>query len=459
MSEAMIPWDREELRVLVVDDEPDVRLGLRMLAESLAADVQAAASAEEALGVLDRWTPHLVLSDITMPGMSGIDLLRRVRASHPATRVVLITGFGSIEMAVSAMHGGASHFITKPFDNEDILGVVRRFGLEALVDARVAGTSAGEPMFIARDAKMAPVLRLVDQVAPTAVSVLIEGESGVGKEVVARAIHERGPRRDRPFVAVNTAALPDSLLEAELFGHTRGAFTGAERARRGVFEQASGGTVFLDEVGLMSPSFQSKLLRVLQERQVVPLGTSTAVPVEFRLVAATGQNLRDAMDKGTFREDLYYRMRVVTIDVPPLRERPADVAPLVAHFMSRFADNPPRLSVAALEEMQRYSWPGNVRELENCVQRALVLSGGREIAPEHLGLGDAGEAWQPAANDLKYEEGKQQAVRTFQRRFIERALSRSSGNVSQAARVCGLTRAALQRIMRSLGLDRESFRA
>jgi len=462
------PWEPGELRVLVVDDEPDVLLGLRKLAESLRADVRDAANAEQALARIGPWVPHVVLSDITMGAMSGLDLLAELRRTLPDTRVILITGFGTIELAVTAMHRGAAHFITKPFDNDEILEALRRFGRQTLLDERVRNADGGATpaTIIARDPKMAAVLKLIERVAPTAMSVLIEGESGVGKELVARAIHERGASRNLPFLAVNTGALPDALLESELFGHRRGAFTGADRDRKGIFELAAGGTVFLDEIGLMSPSFQSKLLRVLQERTVVPLGTSETVSVDFRLVAATAQDLRERMAKGEFREDLFYRLRVVTIDVPPLRERPADVAPLAAYFVARYAaaalhEVPPLLTPAALAEMQRHPWPGNVRELENCVQRALVLARGDEIAPEHLGLTENVPAHMDVVTaerePLSYDQGKQRAVQEFQRRYIERALREARGNVSHAARVCGLTRAALQRIMKSLGLDRDSF--
>jgi DNA-binding NtrC family response regulator len=460
-------WKAGELRVLAVDDEPDVRLGLRILAESTGAEVRVAGSAEDALETIGRWVPHVVLSDITMGVMSGLDLLAQLRRSHPEIRVVLITGFGTIETAVAAMHRGASHFLTKPFDNEEILDALRRFGEEALIEERMQalGPTGGELTLIARDPAMGPVLKLVERVAPTAMNVLIQGESGVGKELVARAIHQRGQGRNLPFLAVNTAALPDALLESELFGHKKGSFTGADRDRKGIFEQAAGGTVLLDEIGLMSPSFQGKLLRVLQERTVVPLGTSQPVPVEFRLVAATSQNLRERMEKGEFREDLYYRLRVVTVDIPPLRERPADIPPLAAHFVTQYAPgvaalhaSTPRLGADALEELRHHKWPGNVRELENCIQRALVLARDGEILPEHLGLREDEPAWRPAVADgISYEEAKQRAVEEFQRRFIERALTECEGNVSRAARICGLTRAALQRIMKSLNLDRTTF--
>jgi transcriptional regulator with PAS, ATPase and Fis domain len=271
--------------------------------------------------------------------------------------------------------------------------------------------------------------------------------------------------RSAPFLAVNSAALPDTLLESELFGHRRGAFTGADRNREGIFAQARGGTVFLDEIALMSPAFQGKLLRVLQEKTVIPLGTAAAEPVDFRLIAATSRNLLERIERGEFREDLYYRLRVVTIDLPPLRERPGDIVPLATHFLAKYAaqitprdGQCPGLSSSAMDELKHHPWKGNVRELENCIQRALVLSRGQEILSAHLALGDDAGPWNaPGLETISYEEGKQEALKLFQRRFIERALMRTEGNVTHAAEKCGLTRAAFQRIMRSLGLDRNQF--
>ncbi len=464
------PWAPGELRVLVVDDEADVLRGLRMLVESLDVDVRAASSGREALDLIGPWVPHLVLSDITMEGMSGLELLGHLQQQYPATAVVLITGFGTIELAVSTLHSGAAHFITKPFDNEEILSAVRRFGQEALVDEQMRyiakeAPAEGKPTIIAQDSRMKAVLELIDEVAATSMTVLIRGESGTGKELVARATHHRSPRRGRPFLAVNTAALPDTLLESEFFGHRKGAFTGADQDRSGIFEQADGGTVFLDEIGLMSPAFQGKLLRVLQERTVIPLGTSCAHPVDFRLIAATNCNLHERVEMGEFREDLYYRLRVVTVDLPSLRERPDDIPLLAAHFWTKYAPQvepihpvPTRLSASVIEELKRHRWPGNVRELENCIQRALVLSRGREVRAFHLGLTDEEASGQRVGNeDLSYEEGKQRAVEHFQRLYIERALGRAEGNVTRAAEAVGLTRAAFQRIMRALNLDRSSF--
>jgi len=463
------PWEPGELRVLIVDDEQDVRLGLRLLAESMMAEVREAASGEEALEICQSWVPHLVLSDITMDGMSGVELLSFLGLNHPDTRIVLITGFGTIELAVEAMRRGAVHFITKPFDNDEVLEAILRYGQERLARAkarsRVGPPTGADPLIIAEDSRMKAVLSLVHQVAPTSMSVLIQGESGSGKELIARTIHTKSEKRDAPFLAVNSAALPDSLLESELFGHRKGAFTGADHDREGIFARAAGGTVFLDEIALMSPAFQGKLLRVLQERTVIPLGGAPPVAVDFRLVAATSRNLLERIEAGEFREDLYYRLRVVTIDVPRLKDRPDDIIPLAEYFLAKYAEQVvgptggrPRLSPRAVEELRGHAWRGNVRELENCIQRGLVLAGGEEILAGHLGLGEDEGPWSVSAFEaLSYEEGKQEALKLFKRRFIERALNETGGNVTHAADKCGLTRAAFQRIMRTLDLDRSQF--
>ena len=472
-----VPWKAGELRVLLVDDEPDVLLGLEMLAKSLAADVDTASSAEEALDCVSRRKPHVVLSDITMPGRSGLDLLAELKRRDDAIVVILLTGFGTIDMAVSALQAGAVHFITKPFDNQEILSSLCRYGQEALVNARVremvqeaedpASVGAeGRDVLIAEDPKMRELLGLIREVAASPMSVLIEGESGTGKERIARALHRMSDHRDLPFIGINAAALPDTLLESELFGHRKGAFTGADVDRKGIFESAQGGTVFLDEIALMSRAFQEKLLRVLQEKTVTPLGTSTPVDVDFRLVAATNRDLKRRIAENEFHADLYFRLTVVTLRVPPLRDRRADIAPLAAHFLGlhssklrgRDQSAPPRLGEDALLELEAYDWPGNVRELENTMQRALVLSHGETIRAHNLGLEAAQDEWaSPLEEDLPYDEGKKRAVERFQRQYVREALRRARGNVTHAAQGCGLTRAALQRIMRSLNVERVAF--
>jgi DNA-binding NtrC family response regulator len=449
------------LRVLVVEDQPEVRLVLRTLVETLGAEVCEAESSERALGVLAQWVPHVLIVDIEMGAVSGLALLVSVRERHPQVRVLVVTGFGTIERAVEAMRHGAANFLTKPFDDAEILDEVGRLGDEALVAERVHRPRTGTgPRLIAEDPRMVVMLELVQRLAPTQVPVLIRGESGTGKELVARALHQQSLNAALPFLAVNSAALPEPLLESELFGHKKGAFTGADRDREGIFAEARGGTVFLDEIALMPLSFQGKLLRVLQERTVTPLGSAAARPVQFRLVVATNRNLRDRIAEGTFREDLYYRICVATIDVPPLRERPADILPLALHFLATYSremrlDRTPSLSAAARGAMLHHPWPGNVRELENAVQRALVHCRSGDIGAGHLSLGDEGERRDGGVpEDLSYEAGKQKMLAAYQKQVIERALRASNGNVTRAAAMCGLTRAAFQRLMRRLGHDR-----
>ena len=454
--------DLGQLRVLVVDDERDIRLGLSRLVASVGAQVEGAENGQAALGLLDRFGPDLVLSDLMMPKMSGAELLVEVKKRLPGTEVVILTGYGTVHSAVKCLQNGAAHFLTKPFDNDGVVQLVERLGRQVL-----ARRMPAEGAFLAQDARMRTVTDLIARVAASPISVLIEGESGTGKELVARAIHRQSGVADRPFLAVNAAALPDTLLESELFGHKRGAFTGAERAREGMFVEAKGGTVFLDEVASMSPSFQGKLLRVLQERVVRPLGGSADREVDFRLLAATNRDLELKIEEGEFREDLFYRLGVVRIFVPPLRERRDDIPLLAHHFLQRSAATSlgqgarvPRISPEALEALQGHPWPGNVRELENAVQRAVIVCAGEVIEPWHLGL--RGNRWQdpPAGTEttMDYSQSKQRVVEEFQRQFVHRALESSRGNISRAAEACGMTRAALQRIMRQLDIERDDYR-
>ncbi|MBM3990520.1 MAG: sigma-54-dependent Fis family transcriptional regulator [Planctomycetes bacterium] len=464
-----LPQQLRGLRVLVVDDEADLRRGLARLAGSAGAEVAEAADGAAALLELERRGADLLLTDLMMPHMSGAELLAIVKQRWPAIEVVVLTGYGTVQSAVQCLQGGAAHFLTKPFDNDDILRLIERLGRQLLARKSPPLERVGGASLIAVDARMRAVVELVQRVAKSPAPVLIEGESGTGKELVARALHAEGEQRDKPFLAVNTAALPDTLLESELFGHARGAFTGADRARDGLFVQARGGTVFLDEVASMSPSFQGKLLRVLQEKIVRPLGGSADRPVDFRLVSATNRDLEKRIATGEFREDLFYRLGVVRVFVPPLRERKGDIAPLASHFLARAAEvtlasgSPaPRLSDAALRALETHVWPGNVRELENALQRAVIVCAGDVVEPWHLGLGANG--WGPAKKpegnleELDYAAEKQRALEEFQREFVHRALEAAGGNISRAAETCGMTRAALQRIMRGLGIEREAHR-
>jgi two-component system NtrC family response regulator len=464
--------DLAQLRVLVVDDEADIRLGLARLAGSVGALVESAENGHAALKVLERWGADLVLTDLMMPKVSGAELLVEIKKRWPGTEVVILTGYGTVQSAVQCLQNGAAHFLTKPFDNDGVVQLVERLGRQVIARRMRPSVDAAGPALLARDQHMRPVTELITRVAGSPVPVLIEGESGTGKELVARAIHSRSAVADKPFLAVNAAALPDTLLESELFGHEQGAFSGADRARDGIFVEAKGGTVFLDEVASMSPSFQGKLLRVLQEKTVRRLGGSVDRSVEFRLLAATNRDLESRIKEGEFREDLFYRLGVVRIFVPALRKRPEDISFLANHFLQRSASTSlgqgavvPQFSDRALTALQAHDWPGNVRELENAVQRAVIVCTGERVEPWHLGLTDNG--WEntsvddgddDAEADMDYARSKQRVVEDFQRQFVHRALESAKGNISRAADACGMTRAALQRIVRQLEIEREDYR-
>ncbi len=465
-SEIYEAIDISELRVLVVDDEADIRLGLSLLMETIGIQATQAADGREALNLFKQREFDLVLTDLMMPELTGAELLVEVKKIKPEAAVVLLTGFGSVQSAVQCMQNGASHFLSKPFENAEVVRLVKRLGCHLI--AQRSQPQQGVQV-IAEDPATLRMLELVRRVAPRPVPVMIEGESGAGKEVVARAIYEWSSVSEGPFLAVNCAALPDTLLESELFGHKKGAFTGADRDRTGVFVKAQGGTVFLDEVASMSPAFQGKLLRVLQEKVVRPVGSDYDVAVNFRLIAATNRDLEALVKQGKFREDLFFRLMVVRIHIPPLRHRPKDILPLALHFLRsqcRMCLGPgastPEFAEETIQRLLRYDWPGNIRELENAIQRALITCCGERVLPYHLGLDENG--WQSVLSQPSeevesetYADAKRRSLEAFQREFVSRALENSQGNVSQAASKCGLTRAAFQKILRQLDIDRESF--
>lgn len=463
------PQDLSRLRVLVVDDEPDIRLGLRRLAGAVGARVSEASDGLDAMARLKAEGADIVLTDLMMPRMSGAELLAEIKRRAPETAVVILTGYGTVQSAVGCLQNGAAHFLTKPFDNEEVKRLIQRLGRQILARRtdEAGAQRVGEQTFIAEDPRTKAVLELVSRVAATRVPVLIEGESGTGKELIARALHERSHAADKAFLAVNAAALPDTLLESELFGHARGAFTGANQAHEGLFAQAQGGTVFLDEVSSMSHAFQVKLLRVLQEQVVRPLGGDRDLGVNFRSVAATNRDLEAMMQVGAFREDLFYRLGVMRVHIPPLRDRPGDIPAMAQHFLREAAvvslgsdASVPELSAAAHDALYAHPWPGNARELKNAIQRAVITCVNGRIEPWNLGLETC--AWQLAeppqtAESLDYQSGKQRALEEFQREFVSRVLERAGGNVSHAAEASGMTRAALQRILRQLDIDRRAF--
>jgi DNA-binding NtrC family response regulator len=456
------------MKILVVDDERSIRFSLVELLESDGHSVREAEHAPAALGMMEDDAADLVLSDLTMPAMDGLALLEEVRSRHPASLFVLMTAHGDERTAVRALREGAYDYVPKPFDNEEIRALVRR-AREVLAlraeNARLREELAGPfPGVIGQSPALREVMRLVARAAPTDATVLVTGESGTGKEVVARALHEGSRRRGGPFVALNCSAIPAELVESALFGHLRGAFTGADRDREGVFQAARGGTLFLDEVGDLPPAAQPKLLRALEERNVTPLGATRPVDVDVRVVAATHRPLQRMAAEGTFREDLLWRLQVIAVHLPPLRERREDVPALATHFLADFAarySRPVRaLSEGARRRVLAYDWPGNVRELRNAIERAVVLAEGDAIEPADLPpqLAEAGAAVRPvdaALAGMPFAEAREQAVDAWERAFLAAALERAGGNVSATARELGVHRQSLQKMLRRLGLGRE----
>src|SRR3954454_6373004 len=373
-------------RILVVDDEAEIRRSVRMILEYEGYDVQEASSGPEALAIIERETPDLVFLDIKMSGMDGLDALQRIRQTNESLPVVIISGHGTVSTAVEATKLGAFDFIEKPLASERVLVTIRN----ALDQTRLQNENRTLKRAVEARYQMvgeSPGLRAIwdsiKRAAPTNATVLLLGESGVGKELVARSIHRNSLRSRDRFVQVNCAAIPEELIESELFGHEKGSFTGATEKQIGKFEQADHGTIFLDEVGDMSAKTQAKVLRVLQEGEVERLGSSRTIKVDVRVIAATNKNLEEEIEKGTFREDLYFRLAVIPISVPPLRERPEDVPLLVKHYMESFSREnnvrPKRISPAALEALSRYRWKGNIRELRNTVERLNIMTGGDVI--------------------------------------------------------------------------------
>jgi two-component system response regulator AtoC len=440
--------------VLVVDDEDGVRESIRLVLEGNC-DILEARDGARAIEILQTREVDVVMLDQRMPGETGITVLPRIRALDPTIVVVLATAVRDVRTAVEAMRLGAYDYLVKPFDVDDIVMLVQRALEKRMLERQVlrlrsalagGGVDPGDRTFhgmVGRHPEMARIYQLITQIAETPTTVLITGESGTGKELVARAIHQRSARAAQPFVAVNVAALPDALVESELFGHERGAFTGAHARKLGKFELAHGGTIFLDEIGCLRLDLQTKLLRALQEREIERLGGLRPVPIDVRVVAATNVNLRQAVRNHAFREDLYYRLNVVPIHVPPLRERRQDIPFLVEHFVRKIARECRRevdgVSAGALEVLTRYDWPGNVRELENVIHRAVVLAGGPVVMLRDVPLD---VAMPETGSRLTEDSGLplREACDQFERQYVLRVLERVQWNVSRAARLLGVHR-------------------
>src|SRR5512141_2920191 len=433
--------------VLVVEDEAKLRRVIELQLQSAGYEVDQAGSAEEALRLVDR--ASLVLTDLKLPGMDGLEFLSLVRRQDAQVPVVVMTAFGTVEIAVEAMKAGATDFLPKPFSLDHLLTVIQKaLEVRALRDEnRQLREELGKRYefdnIVGRSAPMQEIFAAIMRVAPTRATVLLAGESGVGKDLIARAIHFHSPRKDRPLVKINCTAIPENLMESELFGYEKGAFTGANTTKPGKFEQADTGTVFLDEIGDVPGSIQVKLLRVLQEREFERLGSNVTRRIDVRVVAATNQDLRAALEQGTFREDLYYRLNVVPMNIPPLRERKQDIPFLANHFIKKLApESGPRVECITdrgIEKLVAYHWPGNVRELENVIERSLVLCTGTRLDAGDIKLDTTPRAVAPTSGQL-LPEGM--TLDEHEQSIIREALRRSGGNKSQAARLLGLTRNA-----------------
>jgi len=457
-------------RILVVEDEQAIRIALKGLLGREGYDVSLAEDGDSALVKIQEEEYDLVLTDLALGrGASGMDVLTAAKERRAETAVVMITAHGSEKIAVEAMKSGADDYVPKPFDNDEIRVIVRR-GLERhrlerenrLLLERIQ-REYGFDQIIGTGKAMQTVFETIQKVAETDLTVLVRGESGTGKELVAQAIHNTSNRKNKPFVAVNCAAINRELVESELFGHEKGAFTGADQRREGRFEAADGGTIFLDEIGDMAPETQAKVLRVLQEKTLERVGGTTTVEVDVRVVAATHRDLEKAVEDGSFRDDLYYRLKVVEVELPALRERSEDIPALADRFLDHVAERlgreRKRLSDGALSRLARHSWPGNIRELRNVIEQASVLSGGEGIDASDLKLDDAAQAdtGDEISTAIPFAESKRAHVENFERSYLLRALRENEGNVSRTAQAIGMVRQSLQQKIRELGLRSEDW--
>jgi DNA-binding NtrC family response regulator len=452
--------------ILIVEDEAKMSRLLCLTLSEEGYEAEVAADAESGLKILLNQQVDLVLTDLRLPGMNGLEFLQAAKSANAELPVVVMTAYGTVNTAVEAMKAGASDYVLKPFSLDEIKLVVRkaldvhRLQQENRSLREALGQRYEFKNIIAGSARMQEVLAMVVRVAPTSSTVLIAGESGVGKDLIARAIHEHSRRASGPFIKINSSAIPENLLESELFGYERGAFTGATTSKPGKFELADKGTLFLDEIGDVPAAIQVKLLRVLQEREFERLGGTRTIKVDVRLVAATNRDLRAALEQGTFREDLYYRLNVVPINIPPLREHKEDVPALVDHFIRRYAAESGKpihgIKPAALKALLDFHWPGNIRELQNIIERAIALSAGEVIEPSDIHLDTFTLRKGPAtASPETHFIPDGMTLDQFEDEIIHEALRRANGNKSQAARLLGLSRNALRYRLSKIGVADE----
>ncbi len=457
-------------RILVVDDEQIVCESCQRILEEEGLDVETASGGMEAFAKMKEHPFDIVITDLKMPGIDGMEVLRTIRRDYPDTIVIMITGFSTVETAVEAMKLGAFDYIPKPFTPDEVSVVVKKaieqknLLLENVYLRQELREKYGFHNIVGKSKKMQEIYRIIAKVAPTDSTVLIIGQSGTGKELIARAIHYNSPRRDKQFVTVDCAVLAENLLESELFGHIRGSFTGAVTTKPGLFEVADGGTVFLDEIGNISPAIQAKLLRVLQEREFIPVGGTKPKKVDIRLIAATNKDLEKMIKEGTFREDLYYRLNIVPIHLPPLRERQEDIPALAVHFLKKYSEEMGKtikgFTPEAMEKLMKYPWPGNVRELENVIERTVVMMDEEMVRVEHLILpnqrkSDEIESRIPKTSEELKEIKKQlreKAVEEIEKAFLISALERNQWNVTRASEDVGMLRPNFQALMRKYNL-------
>ena len=458
--------------ILIIDDERDM---LQLLKRSLEPDmkcrIQTAQSGKEGLQILAQESFDLVLADIKMPEMNGLELLELIKRDTPDLTVIMMTAFGGVETAVEAMRNGAYDFITKPFDHETlVVRLEKALERSSLIreNYRLQRECKGQEPFqklVGNSEIMKHLYETIQMVAKTDLTVLITGESGTGKELVARAVHDLSRRGHNNFVAVNCPTLPENILESELFGYKKGAFTHASRDKIGLFQEAHRGSIFLDEIGDITPAIQTKLLRVLQEKEIKPLGDTKSITVDVRIIASTNQNLDQRIKTGEFREDVYYRLNVLPVKLPALREHPEDIPLIANHLLEKHClalDKPLKaISPELMDLFLNKSWEGNVRELENVIRQGILFSSTNEINPRdvHLhGRQNQTARIESAANDLPYKAAKEQTLKLFNHSFIGRLLEAHNGNVSQAARQCGLERQALQQIIRRYQINADEYR-
>jgi DNA-binding NtrC family response regulator len=450
-------------RILVIDDEAAIRDSLEVLLTLEGYNVKMAADGDQGLRILELDTFDLILLDLALPGRTGLELLPLIKERQPETPVIMITAYGTVDNVVDAIRAGAENFVQKPWDNEKLLADIRsavarrRAEEENLQLKRTLKQRYNFTNIVGKSDAMLRIFDLVAQVAPSRSTVLIQGESGTGKELIAKAIHSNSPRRDKPFVPINTGAMPSELLESTLFGHVKGAFTSAVSSKKGLFEVANGGTLFLDEIATMGFDTQAKILRVLQDKRFMHLGGIQEIQVDVRIIAATNIDLRQAVREGKFREDLFYRLNVITVDLPPLRARREDIPPLAQHFLDLYSTENSfaqrKLSSDALRALVDYEWPGNVRELENAIERGVVLSSGPMIGSELLPGHITGRSFQDALLEHNPNASLFDILEDIERRIIVEKLERCNWNQTDAAEQFRIPLSTLNQKIKRLNIE------